>query len=178
MTLSKDERKQSIQKAFMCIADTVGDEEYDRFEFDFDTPGLKGLPETTLRELEDFGILENVGLIMVERYRLTPYGLIEVLRRTGQLDSPETKRRVGILASVLKAQVKGRHGEETVQTDLIMSDVATQGVPSGWVYNALRSSLLSVLWPNRNMNVELELPMCAFVHIPARFGMEDAGVLD
>jgi len=176
MTISKEERKQAFEQALRCIVEAVGDEEYDCF--DFDMPGLKGLPETTLRELKDLGIIENVGLIMVERYRLTPYGWIEILRRAWQLDSPETKRRAGILASVLKSLVKGRHGDETVQTHLIMTDVVSRRVPEGWVYNALRSSLLSVLWPTRNMNVELELPMCTFVHIPARFGMDDESVLE
>lgn len=178
MTISKEERKRALDEAFKFIGDTVGDGDFTFCEFDADMPGFAGLPKTTKKELEHYGILKRAGTIFAESYDVTANGWIEVLRATGQLQSHETERRAGILASALKAHVKGREEDEIVQTDVIVSEVAARGVPEGWVYSALHSSLLSALWPSRRMNVYLEEPMCAYVHVPALFGMDDDGVID
>jgi hypothetical protein len=84
MTISREERKQAIDRAIKCIAETVGDGHFRDFEFDADTPGLKDLPGTTLKELEDYGILERSPRIAVRSFQLTTTGWIEVLNRTGQ----------------------------------------------------------------------------------------------
>jgi hypothetical protein len=176
MTISKEEQKRALEQAFKCIAEIVGDGDFLNYEFDDDTPGLKTLPKTTLKELEDYHILKRTNLIAVMSYNLTASGWIEVLSRTGQLRSPENLRRAGILAGVLKSYVKDREDEEIV-TDEVISKVVSLGVPEGWIWSALECSLLDVLWPGRQMDVYFTSETQSYLHVSARFGMDDEGVM-
>lgn len=146
-------------------------------EFDCTTQGLDNLPDTTWKELEDMSILKRSPQIMVRKYRVTPHGWVEILRRTGRFQDPETLHRAGELAAVLKGFVQGRREDEEIATDNLILKTEARGLPQGWVLSALRSNLLAALWPALNVAVRFTTTNMSFIKIPSRFGMDDDGVL-
>lgn len=176
MTLSKETRRQHLDHAMRRISEMVGDGFFEDYTFESTTPGLEDLPNTTWSELEDTSILERSPEIMVRKYRVTPNGWVEILRKTGQFQDPETSRRAGKLVAVLKDFVGGRENTEIATDDLILK-VEARGLPRGWVLSALKSDLLVALWPTRNYEVRFTTSNMSFMKIPSRFGMDDEGVL-
>ncbi len=137
MSLSEEARRADALTLLNLLFVNLGDAPIDCTFFDRSDAAYAAVKPTSWDELCSEGLLaKKTGSL----YVLTAKGWSEALIRAGIVSTPDFERRVGQLAKSLKDQVKGRHLSVVLPFDQV---VQLCGLPSGWVFNAIDSHLIS-----------------------------------
>jgi hypothetical protein len=166
MTFSQENQKDNVSLAFREMMAELGDGSVALILFDPNREPFRVIYQTTWKELIDQGWLEEHEVELQTRYRLKGAGWIEGLWRVGAYKDQTLEQKMSGLAATLKEYVKGRERDVVV---LFHKLVERTGLPEGWVFNAIESSLLSKLWNMRDASWE---ERGTLVRIPLNFGMK------
>jgi hypothetical protein len=131
-------------------------------------PGFDNALTTTWRELLDDGLIDDeFSTHGGPAFRLTPAGWLRALLISGTADTPECRDRCARLARALKSVIKGRasHYDEFTSEDEI-AEVAN--LPVGWVFNAVRSRLLTVVFPKDRWDATIDK---CLIRVSPTFGL-------
>lgn len=132
---------------------------------------VRDVLQTTWRELLDDGLVhDKLSAMNRPRFSLTETGWLRGLILSNAIDSVETRDRCMRLARALKAVVKGRtsHYDEFADVEAI---AATAGLPAGWVFNAVKSRLLGVVFPDDRWDAEIDSKDRPTVRVSPTFGL-------
>jgi hypothetical protein len=121
-----------------------------------ESDGFRQVLQTTWRELLDDGLIDDTfSAIGHPRFRLTPAGWLRAMLLSDTVDTLECRDRCTRLARALKEVVKGRdsHFDEFTSDREI---AAVTGLPIGWVFNAVDSRLLGVVFPKDRWDASID----------------------
>jgi hypothetical protein len=166
MTISNDDQLENVGLAFRLMLVELGDRAISEKFFDPQAPSFKDVLATTWKELCDQRWLEEREIYGHAHYRLTGSGWIESLWRTGEGERPELRDSATKLSRALKAHVKGRREDVTVELSRLANE---SGLSAVWVSNAIESNLLETLHRRRGVQW---VDRGTLVKIPLNFGME------
>jgi hypothetical protein len=151
MSLSKDERLKQMRQLLVRLVEEAGDRYFMEVLVEPHEDRFAGFATTTWTQLADRGFLkEEAGA-----YELTERGWLKGMEVSGALSLPETRDRAVALVRALKARVAARqnHYDEIVDDREVAPET---GLPPGWIYNALRSNLLNVLFPHSDLTIRVD----------------------
>ena len=166
VTISQTDQLRNIELAFRLILVELRDRAISETFFDAHSDSFKDVLGTTWKELCDQHWLEEREIYGRVHYRLTGSGWMEALWRDRAGERSELRDSATKLSSVLKAHVKGRHEDVTVELSRLAHET---GLSSAWVFNAIESNLLEVLHRRRGVQW---VDRGTLVRIPLNFGME------
>jgi hypothetical protein len=156
MSVSNDQRREDRRRALCLILEQLGDRYFLEYGVEPTDPGFNDVLKTTWRELLDDNLIDD-RLSSMGRpvFRLTSYGWLRALILSGEIDSVEMRERCVRLARALKSVVKGRssHYDEFVSVDTL---AAKASLPEGWVFNAIESRLLGVVFPDDRWDAHMD----------------------
>ena len=157
MSMSDDARREDKKRTLVLMLRAVGDQ-YRAWQVDFNAgePAVADTLQTTWRELLDERLIDDKHSVMGQaRYHLTAAGWLRALIISGDADTPETIDRCSRLAKALKRAVKGRksHYDVFASVDAVAADA---NLPEGWVYNAITSKLLSVVFRKDKWDAQID----------------------
>ena len=111
---------------------------------------------TTWRELLDDGLIDDKFSTMGSpAFRLTAAGWLRAMLLSGTADTPECRDRCTRLAQALKSVVRGRNSHyDGLTTEHEIA--AAAGLPAGWVFNAVKSRLLGVVFPKDRWDATID----------------------
>ena len=166
MSYSIDARLKSQSDTLLQMFQMLGEHQVNLFEFFFrDTP-LSDSPKTTIRELEENGYITQ-GDIFTRCY-LTGDGWIKALELSGTIGSSEVNEKAGKLCAYLKRLIKGRNEDAYVDYRTLAAET---GLSEGFVWNAIESRLLEVLFNQKGAWWERS-DFKADIQVPLNFGLE------
>src|SRR5437588_520041 len=166
MTISRTNQLENISLTFRLILVELGDRAISEMFSDPHAASFKDVLAATWKELCDQGWLEEREIYGHAHYRLTGSGWIELLWITGEGERPELRDSATKLSRSLKAYVKGRHEDVTVELSRLANE---SGLSPAWVSNAIESNLLESLHWRRGVQW---VDRGTLVTIPLNFGME------
>ncbi len=166
MTISRNEQLENIGLAWRLILAELGGRAISEAFFDPQAPSFKDVLATTWKELCDQRWLEELEIYGHAHYRLTGSGWMELLFRSGEGERPELRDSATKLSRALKAHVKGRHEDVTVELSRLAHE---SGLSPAWVSNAIESNLLESLHGRRGVQW---VDRGTLVKIPLNFGIE------
>lgn len=170
MSLSDARRIEAKAAVLAALAELLGDRAIFETHFKIAHEAFKDIPVTTWRELLDEGLVESKNTLGEQRVSLTPYGWLRGIELSGRIENAETRDRCVRLIRGLKKVVKGR--SSTMDRLARLDGLATEiGVPWGWVYNALKADLLSVVFPHDSWDARLDLRSPAYIRVSPTFGL-------
>jgi hypothetical protein len=147
----------------------------DRYVFEYGVEptdaGFDNVFQTTWRELLDDGLIDDkMSSFGHPAFRLTPAGWLRAMTVSGAVDSGDVRARCTRLARTLKSVVKGRqsHYDEFVSVDSIAADAQ---IPEGWVFNAIKSRLLGVVFPDDRWDAEIDPKSSRHIRVSPTFGL-------
>lgn len=168
MTESAERRMHDMETLLRFMVKTVADESVNTTRFAVRDPEFAGLLPTTWTELEAASLIAPMHSFGNPAYRLTPYGWLEALRLTGELqENSATWVRAQQLVRSFKDLVKGRSHYHDALADPREFGPA---LPTGWVWNAVESGLLQELF-GAGMNAHPDPRSRFTIRIPPTFGM-------
>jgi hypothetical protein len=171
MSISNNERREDKRRTLCLMLERLGDLPIYAYGVEPSDSGFTDVFQTTWRELLDDGLIDDKRSTMQHPvFRLTNHGWVRALTLSGAVDSVELRERCTKLARALKAVVKGRksHYDEFVGVE----DVATDaGLPDGWVYNAIKSRLLGVVFPDDRWDAEIDPKSARDIRVSPTFGL-------
>jgi hypothetical protein len=171
VTISQNDQLENIGLAFRLILVELGDRAISEMFFDPHAASFKDVLATTWKELCDQRWLEEREIYGHAHYRLTGSGWMESLFRGGEGERPELRDSASKLSTVLKAHVKGRREDVTVELSRLAHE---SGLSPAWVSNAIESNLLETLHRRRGVQW---VDRGTLVKIPLNFGMELSTIL-
>jgi hypothetical protein len=118
--------------------------------------GFEDVLSTTWRELLDDGLIDDKFSAMGRpAFRLTAAGWLRAMLLSGTVDTPDCRDRCIRLARALKSVVKGResHYDGLTTEDAV---AAAADLPVGWVFNAIKSRLLGVVFPKDRWDASID----------------------
>jgi len=148
----------------------IGDSDMQAHVFVANSPDFADLLPTTWSELSDQGLVVPRHVIGQAQWQLTPTGWLEGIRLSGTLESDECRERCIILIKALKAVIDGQRDVPLDRSVDHWSLAAATSLPMGWIFNAIRSELLSVVFPGRRLNAYWDSGGRSF-RVPPTFGM-------
>jgi len=169
MSVSDTVRISDKKAALATMLQHVGDHDVRTVSFSSADEEVKDVLPTTWRELLDDHLIDDKYSAMgLARFRLTPAGWLRALASDPSIiDSDALRDRCRQLARALKAVVKGR--DEHYDLFVHIQEIASAtGIPEGWIYNAIRSRLLSVVFPRDRWDVQEDKGM---LRISPTFGL-------
>jgi hypothetical protein len=155
MSKSDDERREDKRRTLMLMLSELGDQHIWQGRAVPSQPPFSDVLQTTWRELMDDGLIEDKLSTMGQSvFRLTPHGWIRAVTISGQVDASAMRESCTKLVRALKAVVKGRgsHYDEFTSVDAIASSA---GLSMGFVFNAVKSRLLGVVFPDDRWDAAL-----------------------
>jgi hypothetical protein len=171
MSVSDDQRREDKRRTLCTILQQLGDRHFSAYGVEPTDPEFADVLQTTWRELMDDGLLDDKHSSMGHPvFRLTSHGWLRAMALSGQLDSVEVRDRCRRLARALKSVVKGRssHYDEFVDVDTI---AAAAELPPGWVFNAIKSKLLGVVFPDDRWDAHLDPKSRSTIRVSPTFGL-------
>ena len=171
MSHSDEKRRADKQRTLCLMADRLGEMAVDTYGAEPIDPGLTDTFQTTWRELIDDALIDDSASgFQRPIFRLTALGWLRALIWSGKVDDPETRKRCTKLAQALKAVVKGRksHYDEFVSVDEVAQNA---NLPPGWVFNAVKSDLLSVVFPDDKWGAEIDHRHHTLIRVSPTFGL-------
>jgi hypothetical protein len=147
MSVSDAERRQDQKRTLCRMLDLVADHCFIQVAAEPTDKGFEDVLPTTWRELLDDGLIDDeFSSFGNPAYRLTAAGWLRALLLSGTADTPDCRERCTRLARALKSVVKGRDSHYDGLTTEDEVAVAAD-LPTGWVFNAIKSRLLGVVFP-------------------------------
>jgi hypothetical protein len=171
MSVSDEVRREDKRRTLCLMVEHVGDHSVRHVAFEPTEAGFTEVLQTTWRELIDQGLLDDkMSAFGHPRFRLTSRGWLRGLAFSGALDEAAFRKRCTQLARALKAVVKGRqsHYDEFVGVNAL---AAENGLPEGWIHNALEARLLEVVFPNDRWDAQLDPESRNTVRVSPIFGL-------
>lgn len=171
MSVADNERREDKRRALCLIRERLRDQYVWEYRVEPTDPGFTDVLQTTWRELLDDGLIDDERSSFNRPiFRLTSYGWLRALALGGEIDSPETRRRCTQLARALKAVVKGRasHYDEFVSIETLATNA---GLPEGWIFNAIKSKLLGVVFPDDRWDAQIDHGSHDLVRVSPTFGL-------
>lgn len=156
MSVSDVDRREDKQRTLCRMFALVGDKYLIEVLV---TPSAKEFEDvlpTTWRELLDDGLIDDkCSSFGSPAFRLTAAGWLRAMLVSGTADTPDCRDRCTRLARALKSVVKGRnsHYDGLTTEDAI---AAAAELPAGWVFNAIESRLLGVVFPKDRWDATLD----------------------
>lgn len=147
MSVSDSDRRHDKERVLCEMLAAVGDKYLFEVAVSPKDVNFASTLQTTWRELMDDGLIDDKYSAMGNpRFRLTPSGWLRAMCLTKTVDTEQCRDRCAELARALKAVVKGRdsHHDGLTSENAIAS---ATGLPAGWVFNAIKSRLLGVVFP-------------------------------
>lgn len=166
MTISEKDQKENLELAFRLMMVQLADSPILQTFFNPSADPFTGVLQTTWKELCQQGWLKELQLYGQLRYRLTGSGWLEGLYRTRAGEDRMFLDRLGQLSATLKAHVKGRRADVTVEFSTLVKEA---GLPEGWVSNVLESSAFEKLQRRRGPSWD---ERGILVRIPLNLGMQ------
>jgi hypothetical protein len=164
MSLSQEIRRADALALLNQLFTILGDGAIDCTLFDGSDSVYSQVQNTSWNELCSEGLLTRKTDSL---YVLTPKGWSEALIRAEITSTAAFNQRIGQLSKSLKDQIKGRHGSVIVPFDAV---VQVSGLPSGWVFNAIDSHLISQIHGKQDASW-LDGSRGRLVDIPRDFGL-------
>lgn len=168
MTLSREVRRNAMDKALKLLLARLGLAAIDSTLFDPSAESFACLPRTTWKELEEAGLVERDPYLEPPRYRLTGVGWIEAIVSAGTFGSAPQDEELGRLAACFKMTVKERNTDAQVDLKTVSSEA---GLPEGWVFNVVESNLLETRFQRRGVYWH-EQHRGRVIIVPSTFGLE------
>jgi hypothetical protein len=171
MSKSDAERRENKRAALCLMAEQLGDRPIWDYRASEADPLFRYVFPTTWRELLDDGLIDDKRSTMGGAvFRLTAHGWIRALTISGAVDLPDTRARCTRLAQALKAVVKGRksHYDEFTSIDAIATSA---DLPAGWVFNAVKSRLLGIVFPDDRWDAQLDQKHSNHIRVSPTFGL-------
>jgi hypothetical protein len=171
MSISDEQRRDDKRRILSLIREQLGDRFVWQYGVEPTDPGFTDTLQTTWRELLDDGLLDDKLSTMGRPvFRLTASGWLRAVTISEEIDSPDTRDRCRRLAQALKAAVKGRgsHYDEFVSIEAI---AASAELTAGWVFNAIKSRLLGVVFPNDRWDAQIDGKSHRHVRVSPTFGL-------
>jgi hypothetical protein len=168
MSVSDADRREDRRRTLCDIFALVGDRFVTEVVIKPDSPQFERVLQTTWRELLDDSFIDDKFSAMGSpAFRLTPGGWLRAILLSGTVDTPECRARCTRLAQALKAVVKGResHYDGFTTQDAIAT---AADLPVGWVFNAIKSRLLGVVFPNDRWDVTIDKTV---IRVSPTFGL-------
>jgi hypothetical protein len=168
MPLRAGQEQANIEEALQKISVLVGDGQFDEPLFYSADAEFSSILQTTWELLEQ----ENgwVEQLLVNEYRLTARGWIEVLRATGALCDPAMKESLGKVCANMKGRCvagTGRHRASTTTHEV----AAETGLSEAFIYNVVDAHLIRECFNQVDCDWEPgDEQMKTNIMIPARFG--------
>jgi len=134
----------------------VGDEYFIQVVVKPSTKEFEDVLATTWRELLDDALIDDKrSSFGSPAFRLTAAGWLRAMLLSGTADTPDCRDRCTRLARALKSVVKGRnsHYDGLTTEDAIAAEA---DLPVGWVFNAIESRLLGVVFPKDRWDATLD----------------------
>lgn len=175
MSVSDVQRREDKRRTLCLIREQLGDRFVWQHGVEPSDPGFTDVLQTTWRELLDDGLVDDKLCSMSRSvFRLTSYGWLRAVMLSGEIDSIETRERSANLARALKAIVKGRpsHYDGFVSVERLATNAE---LPAGWVFNAIKSGLLSVVFPNDRWDVHIDPKGRNTVRVSPTLGLNHLG---
>jgi hypothetical protein len=156
MSISDAERRQNKQLALCRMLTMVGDRYLVEVAVDPADKEFETVLSTTWRELLDDGLVDDeFSSFGSPAFRLTAAGWLRAMLVSGTADTAECRERCTRLARALKSIVKGRgshYDELTTEHEV----AAAADLPVGWVFNAIKSRLLGVVFPQDRWDATID----------------------
>jgi hypothetical protein len=156
MSISDADRRQDRERTLRGMLDLLGDRYLVEFAVEPSDIGFEDVLTTTWRELLDDGLIDDeFSTFGSPAFRLTPAGWLRATLINGTADTPECRERCARLARALKSVIKGRgshHDELTSEEEV----AAAANLPVGWVFNAIKSRLLGVVFPKDRWDATID----------------------
>ncbi|MBZ5493362.1 MAG: hypothetical protein LAO76_20790 [Acidobacteriia bacterium] len=164
MSLPEEIRRADALTLLNQVFTILGDRAIDCTLFDCSDPTYAIVQSTSWNELCSEGLLVKKTDML---YVLTAKGWSEALIRADIISTDTFNHRIGELAKSLKDQVKGRHYSAILPFDDV---VKACGLPSGWVFNAIDSHIISRVHGKQDASW-MEGSRGRLVDIPRDFGL-------
>ena len=165
MSLSDESRLAAINALLTRMLNGLGERGFDEIRFEVNAETFRDIPHTTWLELEGMGYVKAAHAVGSPGHQLTGGGWIAALKAAGTFEGQ--RDRAVRLRTALKDVVKGRPLEGAV-TDLHELTAKT-GLPMDWIWNALQSRLVQLMWPWDHLDIRLEHGG-RVIRVPGRFG--------
>jgi hypothetical protein len=166
MSLPEEIRRADALALLNHLFTILGDRAIDCTLFDCSDPTYAAVQNTSWNELCSEGLLIKKTDSL---YVLTAKGWSEALIRAGIISTAAFNQRIGQLAKSLKDQVKGRHHSAIIPFDAV---VQVSGLPSGWVFNAIESHIISQVHGKQDASW-IDGSPGRLVDIPRDFGLTE-----
>jgi hypothetical protein len=168
MTISKQQRKDDLEKALALVLEQLGDRQLNRVRFNPGEPPFDEILPTSWPALEKYGRIDITGCFgSSSHFTLTGHGWLTAMQDGGHTETEQFNQNLGRLMAALKAKVKGRAQTAFAGIDEI---AATSGLPAAFIWNIIESDAITVLkdsesaeWEGAGKNV---------IKIPIGFGHE------
>jgi len=156
MSVSDADRRQDKQRTLCRMLALVGDDYLIQAVVKPADTEFEDVLPTTWRELLDNGLIDDKFSSMGSpAFRLTAAGWLRAMLLSGTADTPECRERCTRLARALKSVVKGRDSHyDGLTTE--HSIAAAAELPVGWVFNAIKSRLLGVVFPKDRWDATID----------------------
>jgi hypothetical protein len=156
MSVSDADRRQDRERTLRGMLAAVGDRYLVEVAVEPTDAGFENALPTTWRELLDDGLIDDKFSSMGSpAFRLTAAGWLRAMLVSGNADTAECRERSTRLARALKSFVKGRgshYDELTTEHEV----AAAADLPVGWVFNAIKSRLLGVVFPKDRWDATID----------------------
>jgi len=156
MSVSDADRRQDKQRTLCRMLALVGDRYLIEVAVNPADKGFEDVLKTTWRELLDDGLVDDeFSSFGNPAFRLTAAGWLRAMLVSGTADTAECRERCTRLARALKSIVKGRgshYDELTTEHEV----GAAADLPVGWVFNAIKSRLLGVVFPQDRWDATID----------------------
>jgi len=156
MSISDAERRHDKERTLCRMLALVGDEYFIQVSVQPSTKEFEGALPTTWRELLDDGLIDDKFSTMGgPAFRLTAAGWLRAMLLSGTVDRTDCRERCARLAQALKSVVKGRNSHyDGLTTEHEIA--AAANLPVGWLFNAIKSRLLGVVFPKDRWDATID----------------------
>lgn len=156
MSVSDADRRQDKERTLCRMLALVGDQYFVQVSVRPSAKELEDTLPTTWRELLDDGLIDDKFSTMGSpAFRLTAGGWLRAMLLSRTVDTSDCRERCVRLAQALKSVVKGRDAHyDGLTTEQEIA--AAANLPVGWVFNAIKSRLLGVVFPKDRWDATID----------------------
>ena len=169
MSHSESDRLQNRNQTLLRMFEAVGDDHgFDEVSVAATDDGFTETFPTTWVELAADGLIDDkFSVFGQDRFTFTPYGWLSSFQLSGGPHDAETIKRGQTLVQALKESIDGRQeGHGRVDPDVLS---AKTRLPSGWVFNVVKTNALALVFPGRRWDAEID--ETGYVFVKTTFGL-------